>query len=273
MEPHRIGIPPTLMRGEKGQRIPIEHWGDGLLVFNKPSVLAAKSDPWFLDSVDLESAFNEQIPTGKPELEHHGITELRTFNPLERGASGAVLASTTPESAEHWRNAYGSFQFQFHHILITRKSERKASFECRLPLMRHFKQQRMQVSHQLGKKACTHFAPLGEGSTADAWLASTRYPRLHQLRLHARESGIPMLRDPLYDPSYPPEMLSSEPYRFEWMHAHRVDACPSLGLDRTSVFLPPPKYWKRTLRRIGLEIDELITKSEEIIKNITLPIE
>jgi len=273
MEDHRIGIPPQLMKRDKGERIPIEHWGEGLMVFNKPQAIASKSDPWFAQIPDLETAFNEQIAAGKPELQHHGITELRVCNPLEAEATGAVLSSITTEAAEHWRNAFGSYKFQFHFLLVTRKTEKNQTFDCDLPLMRHFKNQRMMVSHNLGKKTHTRFSLLCKGRDADAWLGSTRYPRLHQLRVHTRESGIPMLRDPLYDPTYPPELVEQDLMKLDWIHAYCIQASPELGLPQPFVKTSPPKYWKRNLRKTGLEIDEILQKSDEIIENITLPIE
>jgi 23S rRNA-/tRNA-specific pseudouridylate synthase len=272
MEADRIGIPPTLMQGEKGERIDIEHWADGLLVFNKPSSLASKADPWYPHLPDLETAFNLQIAAGKPELIRHGITELRICNALERDATGAVLASITREGAEYWRNAFGSSRFAFHSILITRKTQRLGTFDCDLPLMRHHNNQRMIISHQGGKKTHTRFTQLISGRDADAWLASTRFPRFHQYRLHARECGIPMLRDPLYDPTYPPAMLEAEPFRMEWLHSYCVvDTAPVAG-QKPCLRADPPKYWKRTLRRLGLEIDEILPKSEGMIEEMTLPI-
>jgi 23S rRNA-/tRNA-specific pseudouridylate synthase len=273
MEDHRIGIPPQLMKGQKGERIPIEHWEEGLIVFNKPSSIASKADPWFAQMPDLESAFNEQISAGKPELEHHGITEIRVCNAAECECTGAVLASSKVETVEKWKNAFGSFRFTFHYLLITRKSRKFTPMECSLPLVRHFKNQRMFVSHNLGKKTRTQFTPICEGRTAEAWLASTRYPRLHQLRLHARESGIPLLRDPLYDPTYPPEMLEKNPFQLEWCHCFSIQASPELALEKTKIQAGPPKYWKRNLRKTGLEIDEVTDTAIQIIENITLPFE
>jgi len=273
MEEHRIGIPPELMKREKGERIPIEHWGEGLMVFNKPQGVASKADPWFAQMPDLESAFNTQIQNGKPELAHHGIVEIRTCNPLECDTTGAVLSTIDSETAEKWRNAFGSFQFSFHTILITRKSGLKEPIDCKLPLMRHFNNERMVVSHNLGKKTSTRFTPICEGRTAEAWLASTRYPRIHQFRVHARESGIPMLRDPLYDPTYPADMLALDPFKLEWAHCYCIQGATELGLSKPHVKMEVPKYWKRNLRKSGLEIDEILDKCGQIIEKITLPIE
>jgi 23S rRNA-/tRNA-specific pseudouridylate synthase len=273
MEEDRIGIPAHLLNRDKGLRIPIRHWGEGLLVFDKPQSIASKADPWFLKDPDLENAFNVQIPDGKPELIHHGIHFIRVFNPLEPEATGVVLACCNEDMREQWKNAYGSRQFIFHTLIITRKSLAPPVINCDLPLVRHFKNQQMMVSHNLGKKTFTRFSLIAQGRNADAWLASAQYPRLHQLRIHSRERGIPLLRDPIYDPTYPENLREADRLKLDWMHNYAVQTNYELNTLSPSVMMPPPKYWKRNLRKVGLEIDEITSKSDEIIENITLPIE
>ena len=273
MEEDRIGIPPQLLGRDKGLRIPIHHWGNGLLVFDKPQGISAKADPWHPDEPDLEGAFNAQVPEGKPELIHHGIEFVMVFNPLEPEATGAVLACCREESKDQWKNAYGSSQFIFHHIIITRKSSIAEAFNCDLPLVRHFVNQQMMVSHNLGKKTFTRFTPLVEGRGADAWLASTRYLRMHQLRVHSRERGIPPSRDPIYDPDYPQDLREPDRAKLDWIHSYAIRNDNAPATNSLIVRFEPPRYWKRNLRKAGLEIDEILPKADEIIENITLPIE
>lgn len=272
MEEDRIGIPARLLNRDKGLRIPIQHWGKGLIVFDKPQGILSKADPWYTHFNELEGAFNVQIPDNKPELIHHGITLLDVFNPLEPEATGLVLASTTEESKVVWKNGYGSRQFIFHTLIVTRKSDKTEPFDCDLPLVRHFKNQLMMVSHNLGKRTDTHFTPITKGRDADVWLASSRYPRLHQFRVHSRERGIPLLRDPLYDPTYPPKFKEEDRQKLDWVHVYAIEADKELETTTKIVKVAPPRYWKRNLRKAGLEIEEILPKTNEIIENITLPI-
>ena len=273
MEEDRIGIPPQLLGRDKGLRIPIQHWGEGLLVFDKPQGIASKADPWYANDPDLESAFNAQIPEGKPELIHHGIEQLGVFNPLEPEATGIVLACCNVATRDQWKNAFGSRQFIFHSLIVTRKSSITEAFNCDLPLVRHFVNQQMIVSHNLGKKTFTRFTPLAEGRSADTWLASTRYPRMHQLRVHSRERSIPPSRDPIYDPDYPQDLREADRAKLDWVHGYAVQNGGAPATDSPIVKVPAPRYWKRNLRKCGLEIEEITAKADEIIENITLPIE
>jgi 23S rRNA-/tRNA-specific pseudouridylate synthase len=273
MESDRIGIPANLLSRDKGLRIPIEHWGDGLLVFDKPQSIAAKADPWYPEYPDLERCFNAQIPLEKPELKAHGISQMSILNSLEPEVTGAVLATINEDNMEHWKNQFGSFQFSFHFLLISKKSTLTNDGSCDLPIVRHFKNQHMMVSHRLGKKAFTQFSLLDTGRDAQAWLASTRYPRLHQIRIHCREQKIRLLNDPRYDPDYPESSREEDLHKLDWVHCFAVASEPNSLTSSPIAYSTPPKYWKRNLRKSGLEIDSILEKSRHKIKNMTLPIE
>jgi 23S rRNA-/tRNA-specific pseudouridylate synthase len=272
MESDRIGIPSRLLKRDKGLRIPIEHWGEGLLVFNKPQSIASKADPWYLETPDLESCFNLQIADQKPELIEHGLSQVAVLNPLEPEATGLVLASIDTQSKDHWKNLFGSSQFTFHYILITKISKGKQKDGvCNLPLVRHFKNQHMIVSHRLGKKANTCFTCIETGRQAQAWLASTRYPRLHQPRIHAKELGLSLLNDPRYNPEPGLENLEDELHKLDWVHCYAVRGEDQAETKSTVAYAEPPKYWKRNLRKQGLEIDAICEKSRLLVENMALP--
>ena len=276
MELDRIGIPARLLRGEKGARIPIVHWADGLAALNKPEGVASRNDPWHGGVADLDSAFNEQIHENKPELAAHGITQFSSINPLEPEATGAVLSSLTHEARAAWKNEYGSFQFGFHFLIVCEKSDASGSVvECRLPINRHFKKRRMIISHQQGKKSYSRFENLARARSAEVWLGSTRFPRLHQMRLHACESGIPVLDDPIYVAERPNARSSSETggSGSPWIHSYAIRADSLPGLTPRRIAFEPPRHWKRYLRRHGIELAEILSAAEQIIENRTLPIE
>jgi hypothetical protein len=111
-------------------------------------------------------------------------------------------------------------------------------------------------------------------------LASTRYPRLHQIRVHSRESGIPLLQDPVYEPLPPPEkILSKRPKdrenarpRLEWIHALSVVPDATLGTQPTEFTVPVPRFWRGYLRRMLLDPLAIEEKSLALLQNRALPI-
>ncbi len=270
MEENRVGIPPKLLNRDKGLRIAFEKWAPGLAVFDKPTGIASKSDPWF-DVTNMEKAFNAQIREGKPELEHHGITSFTSLNVLEPDVSGLALCCIDNEQREHWSNAFGSFDFEFHAILVSQRKDLMDPFVCDLPLARHYVNRHMYISHKEGKQSATHFHPLTKGRSATAWLASSRYPRLHQFRLHAQEKGLPLISDPLYG-NHSHLKPGEEPKNLDWLHSYGVSNRESTELTKPHIAVAPPKHWKRYLRKIGLEIDEICQEAYKIIENRSLPV-
>ena len=70
--------------------------------------------------------------------------------------------------------------------------------ECSLPLSRHREQQRVVVSHRSGKIASTTFRRIESFGSVSRWEAKTFYSRIHQIRIHAAESGLGILGERLY---------------------------------------------------------------------------
>ncbi len=271
MEEDRIGIPAHLLGQEKGVRIPIIHWGEGMVLLNKPQGIASKQDPWYPDFPNMESVFNLQIEAGKPELSHHKIHQFKVMSSLEPEVTGLVAVCTNEENSDEWTNAYGSNQLEFGFLLIGSKFSEPKKIECDHPIVRHHNGKKMQVSHRLGKQAKTVFHPLLNGRDAGAWLALTSFPRFHQIRLHAMESGVRLIKDPIYLPGTVEDPQGEGRLKLDWMHAYSVTNHSSLETESSVMALEPPKYWKRNLRKLGIEIEEVRVVADEILQNKTLP--
>jgi 23S rRNA pseudouridine955/2504/2580 synthase len=78
---------------------------------------------------------------------------------------------------------------------------------CELPLAPHATESRMLVSHTTGKKTLTRFNLEQRFRGYAVWTATTTFDRLHQIRLHAAESGLPIMGEARYA-KIPSVMLS-----------------------------------------------------------------
>jgi 23S rRNA-/tRNA-specific pseudouridylate synthase len=56
----------------------------------------------------------------------------------------------------------------------------------------------MVISHKTGKKSRTDFRFIENVGPYEHWQATTRFPRPHQIRLHAHECGIGIIGENLY---------------------------------------------------------------------------
>jgi tRNA pseudouridine32 synthase/23S rRNA pseudouridine746 synthase len=212
--PQQVGFPEGLL-GPTSWRLPVIWQGDGGALLWKPRGLLAQAHPWYPGKPDVESAIFSQIKAGKPEL----VDRLKwnwgqVVHALEPEVEGLVLIATDEARAADWRNAVGSnllrFRFQF---LSRAPAEGEGELICQLPIAAHFKEQRGFISHRLGKKAETVFRPVERMGVFGLWEAETAYPRFHQIRLHAAESGIPLWGDELLTTPEQREVLPLFPRR------------------------------------------------------------
>ena len=281
MEEHRIGIPGILLGSEKGLRLPIGHIADGLIVLEKPLGIGSRPDPWYPETPDLERCINIQAEQGKPELIHHRISSLNALCPVEPEVSGLVLCITDRDTGIQWKNFWGSLFFSSHHLIICEPDPSFEPRKCELPIARHFNLRKMVVSHTTGKKTQTCFTPLIQSSKAGIWLASTCYSRLHQIRIHAMESGLRLFGDPIYSPEPPPEPAFTRtgktsktahteeplPPALKWQHLYAYTAEPSTGLDLSPFRAPLSRALSRMIRnRLDIDPEALITSAEQAIQ-------
>ena len=194
--PFQIGFPPSLL-GESAWRLPVIAKAESFFAVWKPRGIAPKAHPWYEGLPDLESAVAQQVDAGKRELvEALGVHWAKVTHGFDREAEGAVLFASQPEAAAAIKNLIGSggLEFVFHFVSYP-TAPGGDEFSCDLPVAAHFNEKRGFVSHRHGKKANTHFRKIKDLGGFALWEATTDYPRMHQIRLHAAEMGIPLLGD------------------------------------------------------------------------------
>jgi 23S rRNA-/tRNA-specific pseudouridylate synthase len=201
----QLGFPPPLL-GHRPQRLPILFDDGSLMALAKPQAVLVEADSWFPRVPVLVEAIRYQSSLGKPEFLRHGIAGEGLWNVfgLDPECHGPALFARSREQAEQLRNQLGSEAFEFTFTFLSKGCPGVDSIECTLPMARHAHQRRMLVSHTTGKKASTLFERNASVGAFHLWTARTRYPRLHQIPLHAFESGLPVLGDAVYARSQPP---------------------------------------------------------------------
>lgn len=188
-----IGFPPPLL-GAKPQRLPVLYQNEELIALLKPTGVTLASHRWYPDWPNLTQVINCQSQADKPELKRLQIDKISPVFLLDPEISGVALWAKSTDMIAFYRNQLGSSFMRFHFVFIasqdaTTLSER----ECDLPVAEHCSERRMLISHKTGKRAKTLFQPLQPIDAYPSyylWEAVTAYPRLHQIRLHAFESGL-----------------------------------------------------------------------------------
>lgn len=218
----RVGFPPPLL-GPEPWRLPVGSPAAGLLALALPGGMLSDADPLYPDRPTVVGALQAQLRAGKPELERLGMEVALGVNFVEPECGGVLLVAVTRAAVDRWRNALGSGQLRFYYYLVTwADPAREGVFECDLPLARHRREARMLVSHQTGKQAFTSFRRLSCSGELELWEATTAFPRIHQIRLHAHERGL----------AVPGERLYGETALLEGRLAAGLNGCLPLWLGR-----------------------------------------
>ncbi len=197
-QPH-IGFPAPLL-GQRPLRLPVLYRDGGLVAVDKPSGILTCPHDWYPGQPSLLVGINRQARSEKPELKRLGVGKTFPVLPLEAEVSGIALFATSSRSADFFRNQHGSCGMRFTFLLLARESanEGKEAIDCQLPLTRHSTKARLVVSHRQGKRSRTEFSRMARLGSFSMWKAVTNYYRVHMVRLHAAESGLPIVGDSLY---------------------------------------------------------------------------
>ena len=193
-----IGFPPPLL-GSKPLRLPILLKGEGFFVLEQPVGVMAQRHPWFPHNPNLQDAIIYQLENGKEELAPLGIESLGAITTNDPHTSGMVLFATNRETGNTLKDAVGSDFFTFTFSLLTLNNQLDDLVVCDLPIYQSDRSKSVKISHSLGKKSFTSFKRIERLGRYELWEASTTFPRLFQIRLHAQEIGLRIVGETVFD--------------------------------------------------------------------------
>lgn len=192
--PETLGAGPTIL--------PVLFRGNGLVVLGKASGIPIDEHPWNEGKPTLCAALRTRIAEKSENALKLGLARPAAVVLTDADISGCVLlADREGRALDNWRNIAGSGQLRFVFRFLAKPlsgASISEDFCCRLPVAAHFSEARTLISHKTGKKSETHFIKEEKFGEYELWRAETAFPRLHQVRLHAQESGIPVVGDSLY---------------------------------------------------------------------------
>lgn len=228
--PDLITFPPGVLT-EAPVRLDVLARGDAWFAVDKPAGLLLAPDAFHPDDApSIVSAIHAAATAGKPQLASLGIAGCGRIHALDAEVGGAAVLATSENAAASLRNQLGSGHWEFVFDLVTEASDAAADeITCELPIGRHMSQPRMIVSHRGGKRCRTTFTRVRRLGTHEVWQARTAENRLHQVRLHAAESGLRIVGEFLYT-RVRPVYLSSIKRRYRPGREEERPLHPGLGL-------------------------------------------
>ena len=257
--PTHLSFPPGTL-AENALRLAVLHAAAGAVMLEKNAGIA-----------EIGNAFRAQIAEGKPSACAFGLRRPQLVFAPEAEISGLqIYADKDSEALDLWKNTLGSALFRFRYTFLTRpvpNAARESEITCSLPVAQHVSKPLALISHTTGKKSETHFRRVEMLSGFELWEAETAFPRFHQIRLHAKECGLPIVGDALYDGVPAPRVSELRPkkrlnkgedkplYAPICLHLRAVELPDRLpGIEAFSIEAPLPNGFETLLKKLRARI-------------------
>jgi 23S rRNA pseudouridine1911/1915/1917 synthase len=179
--------------------IPVVFEDAHLLVLDKPAGLPTAPDRADLARPSLMRLLHDAIAAGKPWAAERGLTYLHPAHRLDAETSGVLLLAKSKPVLVALANQFGTDQPQAKFVALARGAPRAEQFEVDAkiapdPLMSGL----MRVDSRQGKQAKT-LVSVVEAFRDYVWLSCRPVTnRTHQIRVHLRHTGLPIVGDTLY---------------------------------------------------------------------------
>lgn len=172
------------------------HRDESLLVVEKPPGLLSVPGKAAGASDCLIARLHRMDPT------------TRLIHRLDRDTSGVMVFARTPQAQRHLGRQFERRYVTKRYLAVVAGSPDADAGEIDLPLIADWPRRPMQkVCFDTGKPAQTRWRVLSRSDGATRLELTPRTGRSHQLRVHLRELGHPILGDPLYGSRPAPRLM------------------------------------------------------------------
>ena len=170
-----------------------------LLALDKPSGLLTSPDRYDPNRPNLMKLLHAGIAEPKPWARERGLSYLSNAHRLDFETSGVILLAKNKEMLVKLADLFGAEKPVKKYIALVQGTPVEDEFEIDAKLAPHpTRLGMMRVDPKNGKKSQTKFTVLEKFSR---WVLMRCEPltgRTHQIRIHARHAGVPIVGDELY---------------------------------------------------------------------------
>lgn len=196
-------VHPTIRLSATWPEVEILHEDEALLAFNKPAGLLMAPDRWDKHRDHLVGLIQAAIRTGQPWIVERGLNYLANVHRLDASTSGVVLFARTREALVHLARQFNERHPAKVYTALVLGTFPEDESVVDWPIAPHPVSRGLSVIDASGKPARTRFTILERFRGYTLVKAEPETGRLHQIRVHLKSVGCPLVGDPQYGPGTP----------------------------------------------------------------------
>jgi RluA family pseudouridine synthase len=179
--------------------VPVLFEDEYLLALDKPAGLLTSPDRYDPQRPNLMKLLHAAIAGGKPWARERGLDYLMNAHRLDFETSGIILLAKSKPALVALANLFGSEKPLKQYAALVQGTPPEEKFEVDAGLAPHpVRTGLMQVDLKNGKRSRTAFTVLEKFSGWTLLRCEPFTSRTHQIRVHLRHIGLPIIGDELY---------------------------------------------------------------------------
>ncbi len=179
--------------------IPVLFEDEHLLALDKPSGLLTSPDRYDPERTNLMKLLHAGIRDGKPWVKERRLDYLMNAHRLDFETTGVLLLAKNKATLVQLANLFGSEKPVKRYVAIAASAPADDHFEIDAKLAPHPTRVGFnRVDPKRGKKSKTCFTVLERFSGYTLLQCEPQTDRTHQIRVHLRHAGMPIVGDALY---------------------------------------------------------------------------
>jgi len=195
---------PILRLGGQFPEIEILHEDTDLIAVNKPAGMLTAPDRWDRARENLMGLLHAGIRHGRPWAVERGLSYLANVHRLDAGTSGVLLLARSKQALVQLAAQFKQRRTRKTYCALVEGAPPEPEMEIHLPLAPSLKHPGLsEVNRAPGKPALTRVSLLEHFRGYSLVRAEPATGRLHQIRVHLREIGCPLVADSDYGSGLP----------------------------------------------------------------------
>ncbi len=239
----------------------VHHEDEDILVVEKPARVVSTPGVGH----EHDTLLNGLFATHARRLQNLGAArDFGMLHRLDRETSGLLVVALSVRAHEAMRAAFEAREVRKFYWALTGKAPSEATGVIRRPIIEVVRRKDRYTSRKLarvsssGKPALTAYRVLASSDLGALVEARTITGRLHQVRVHLKLIGAPILGDE----DYAPQAVAAAAPRLA-LHAHRLAFDHPVTGEPVDVRTRWPSDLKTTLRRVDLPRPDLESSADD----------